>query len=149
MNTLSWLLYLANVAGNFGTLLIWAGLILLAGGITVYAVSFGFKLDGLKELNDYHYRDETSAKYKQAIKDKAQYLQTAKSLSFWGRFMIIVALVSWVLAAATPNKETVYAIAASEMGEELLKTPTAAKATKALEAWLDKQIAEPVKEVTK
>jgi len=32
------------------------------------------------------------------------------------------------------------------MGEELLKTPTAAKATRALDAWLDKQITENTKQ---
>lgn len=61
---------------------------------------------------------------------------------------IIVGVILLVTAAFIPSKETVYAIAASEMGEELLKTPTAAKATKALDSWLDKQITEQTKEVT-
>src|SRR5688572_4893291 len=49
---------------------------------------------------------------------------------------IVCVLLSWLL----PSKETVYAIAASEMGEEVIKTPEAAKARQALNAWLDKQI---------
>lgn len=44
-------------------------------------------------------------------------------------------------AALLPGRDTVYAIAASEMGEQALKTPLAGKAEKALEAWLDHQIA--------
>jgi hypothetical protein len=51
-------------------------------------------------------------------------------------------VVLWVLAAMCPSKTTIYGIAASQMGEQALKTPLAGKAGKALEAWLDKQIAE-------
>lgn len=39
-----------------------------------------------------------------------------------------------------PSRDTFYAIAASEMGEQALKTPIATKAGKALEKWLDEQI---------
>ncbi len=145
MNSLSWLLYLAGVAGNFGWLLFWSGLLAVVGGLILYAVSFELKASGRKEPSGYDYRDDTSERYKQAIKDKASATKLGVSVSFWGRFITITGIVCWVLAAATPSKETVYAIAASEMGEELLKTPTAAKATKALDAWLDKQIAENTK----
>lgn len=148
MNSLSWLLYIAGVSGNFTALFGWVGLAVLIGGICTYCVSIGFRVDGREELNSYDYRDETSAKYKRAIEDKDDAMKQAVSLSFWGRFMIITALIMWLLGAALPSKETVYAIAASEMGEELLKTPTAAKATKALDAWLDKQIAEQTKAAT-
>lgn len=51
-------------------------------------------------------------------------------------------IVSAVLGSLVPSKETVYAIAASEMGERALNTPTATKAFQALEAWLDKQVNE-------
>lgn len=145
MNSLSWLIYLADVFNNFGQLFGWTGLLIMIGGIGVYACSLAFKKDSLVLLYGHDYRDETSDRYKQAIEDKKYAAKTAGSLSFWGRFMIITALVVWVLGAATPKKETMYAIAASEMGEELLKTPTAAKATKALESWLDKQITEQTK----
>jgi len=43
-------------------------------------------------------------------------------------------------AVITPSRNTVYAIAASELGEEVLKSPVATKAGQALEAWLDAQI---------
>lgn len=39
-----------------------------------------------------------------------------------------------------PSKDTVYAIAASEMGESVLKSETGSLATQALNAWLKKQI---------
>lgn len=50
-------------------------------------------------------------------------------------------LVSGILTSFVPSKETVYAIAASEYGERALQSPTATKAIKALNAWLDKQAA--------
>lgn len=50
-----------------------------------------------------------------------------------------------ILAVFTPTQNTIYAIAASEMAETALSTPTATKAMKALDAWLDRQIA-PEKE---
>lgn len=41
--------------------------------------------------------------------------------------------------AVLPSRDTMYAIAASQVGEQALKTPLAEKAEKALEAWLNKQ----------
>jgi predicted branched-subunit amino acid permease len=55
-------------------------------------------------------------------------------------FPTAIAVVFWFMAALCPSQETVYAIAASQMGEQALKTPMASKAGQALEAWLDKQI---------
>lgn len=42
----------------------------------------------------------------------------------------------------TPSRETVYAIAASEMTEQALKTPIASKAMQAVEKWIDRQLSE-------
>lgn len=50
-----------------------------------------------------------------------------------------------VATAALPDRNTVYAIAASELGERALETPTASKAVAALNAWLDRQIQAPAK----
>jgi hypothetical protein len=50
--------------------------------------------------------------------------------------------LSGVISCCLPSQTTMYAIAASQMGEQALKTPLAGKAGKALEAWLDKQINE-------
>lgn len=56
-----------------------------------------------------------------------------KSIAAWffilGLFLII-----------TPSKSTIYAIAVSEMGEEVLESETASKAMKAVDEWLDRQI---------
>lgn len=54
-----------------------------------------------------------------------------------------------IVAALLPSPSTIYAIAASEIGEEVLKSPTANKAMKALDTWLDKQIKEEENDETK
>lgn len=46
----------------------------------------------------------------------------------------------WVVAAILPTKDTVYAIAASELGEKVVASQLSDKAKKAIDAWLDKQI---------
>lgn len=60
--------------------------------------------------------------------------------------LLILCAVAALVASVVPDRNTIYAIAASEMGEKMLETPVANKATKALEAWLDKQIADATSE---
>ena len=59
-----------------------------------------------------------------------------------------MALAGLIVGNLIPKKETMYAIAASEVGERLVKTETvseiADEATKALRSWIKKQI-EPEK----
>jgi predicted permease len=56
----------------------------------------------------------------------------------WRSGLTLVA--SFVIGGALPSQETVYAIAASELGETALKSETGNKAVEALNAWLDRQI---------
>jgi hypothetical protein len=46
-----------------------------------------------------------------------------------------------IAAALLPSKTTLYAIAAVNVGETAIHTPTGDKALRALNAWLDRQIA--------
>lgn len=64
------------------------------------------------------------------------------------RNTLFYALPIVALSCLFPSKDTMYAIAASEMGEEVLNSGIGTRATKALEAWLDKQIEEQTKEPT-
>lgn len=57
---------------------------------------------------------------------------------FWRTLGAWLALA--LVASLIPNRDTLYAIAASEIGEEVVKSETAGKAMKALDAWLDHQI---------
>jgi hypothetical protein len=65
----------------------------------------------------------------------------------WGMSALGCFFLFCFLTVATPSKETVYAISASEVGEEIVNSDTANKAKQALNRWLDKQIqdVEPVK----
>ncbi len=121
MNNLSWLLYLADVLGNFKVLLI----CLIAAGVILTAIR---TLVWGSQMED--------AKYKE-VKPRFP------SLAVFG--LIFITVVVSLLAVATPSASTVYAIAASQFGEQVIKTPLATKAEKALESWLDRQIAVPAK----
>lgn len=118
MNNLSWFLYLTEVLNSFGTFLSIVGVFsLIAFGLTVFFITV-----------------ENSSYYR---KEKLPY---PKKIYFFS------ALASIGLATFFPAKETMYAIAASEMGEEVLKSETANKAQQALNAWLDEQIKSAKKE---
>lgn len=145
MNNLSWLLYLAGVLGNFAGLAIWLGVgIAIASGIS-FGCWIAFDGDSKKQYDCYYDKSETSEKYKRFVLDRDHDRKVAKGFFRTAVTGSVIFPLLWVFAAAVPPKETIYAIAASEMGEELMKTPTATKAVKALDAWLDKQLAEQVK----
>lgn len=110
MNTLSWLIYAADAAGNVGTL---CDAIALIGGISLTIVSAIVGSEG-----DYN----------------------GPLAALLNKLWITAACLA-VLACILPSRTTVYAIAASEMGEKAFNTETGGKAVKALNAWLDRQIA--------
>ena len=117
MNTLSWLIYLADVAGDLDGLLYF---------VSVISVLCVFCWVGVAVV----------------LGEEKPKTEAWKA---WGRvgFYAIAPIffLSWIFSAFVPAKETVYAIAASELGESALKSETASKAFKALNAWLDRQIA--------
>jgi len=141
VNQLSWLLYLANVAGTASVVLGVIGGLSLIASIIFALIHFCMREDTEGEIiiargysqERVHKRDESTL---EAVKT---YHKGILTLS---RRLFITFVVSLVVFVATPRAETVYAIAASEMGEKVLKTPTAQKAFQALDAWLDKQIRE-------
>lgn len=118
MNELSWLLYAADVAGevNFvcGTVFV-GGLI----GISVYSVGKGIAA----MVNSGYNEDPISPSIASVAK------------KIW--IPVVVAAAIGIIA---PSQATIYAIAASEMGERVVNSETGDKAVKALNAWLDKQI---------
>ena len=124
MNDLSILLCLADVAGNIG----WIFNMLF--GLSILCALLTLVVGGVMA-------DDGTA--------------NEKDWRRWKRWLIgsIAVFLSTALASAfIPSKETVYAIAASEMGEEVLNSGVGTRATKALEVWLDKQITEQTKEQT-
>lgn len=59
---------------------------------------------------------------------------------------LIIAAICAGVSCVIPSKTTLYAIAAVNVGDAALHTPTGDKAVRALDAWLDKQIADSGKE---
>jgi hypothetical protein len=115
MNGLSWLIYLADVADNLDNLLSFMQGAGLVGGVILGIAAFV----GADEME-------------------------AKDWATWRRVAFRLTLPAFLTGAlvgsVVPSKETIYAIAASEMGEEVLDG-TEGRAMKALNSWLDRQIA--------
>jgi hypothetical protein len=116
MNELSWLIYLADVSHSIGNM---CAAVLVFGGFTGFCLSIGFAAASA-------YDDEDTRK------------PFVKALKWLGAAILVAGIIS----AIAPSRNTVYAIAASEMGERALETETATKAFKALDAWLDRQLGE-------
>lgn len=120
MNELSWLIYAADVAGSVKTVAVVGS---IAIGMGCALSTFG----GLMICSS-SWSDEDEKKTGRSL------------LNAWKKW--VIAFSSLVaIASLTPSQSTIYAIAASEMGERVITSETGGKAVKALNAWLDKQVA--------
>lgn len=119
MNELSWLIYLAGVVGNIGFVAVTVAIVsgLVASGCAIFGA--------IVTLEGYNDEDRQEA---------------TKAFSICKKTAVICVSAS-LLAAIIPSSNTIYAIAASEMGERVIKSETGGKALEALNAWLDRQIA--------
>lgn len=116
MNQLSWLLYAADVASGLGGL---AAFIAFLGCVALCA-SILFKIVCHADAD---FRNSFGT-----LCDRA---------TWWSAGVFTVSVL---VAVFTPSKDTLYAIAASEVGEQIVESPTANKAVQALNHWLDEQI---------
>ena len=128
MNDLSWMIYAADLVGGLdGTASGIAGIATLAGiGSTIGWFALG------SNPECYSFEDKEAR-----VANHAASRQTLAKAIKWS---LIGAPAAMLVASLIPSANTVYAIAASEVGEEVVKSPTATKAMKALDAWLDRQI---------
>jgi heme/copper-type cytochrome/quinol oxidase subunit 2 len=116
MNELSWMIYAAEVSGGAKSALLVGGIVSLVIGAVTAAV-----------MSDTSFETKEDAKATLARRDKVLRL-------LW----VPMAMIS--VGIFLPSGSTIYAIAASEMGEDILNSETGSKAVKALDAWLDRQI---------
>lgn len=102
MNTLSWLLLLAEILGNLGVMLVVLSVI-AAIGVTSYMLFGALTLSDKYGVEDSEWRD------------------------YWRRSIRfgIAVLILFSLAVIMPSKNTVYMIAASQIGEQIVQTPDA------------------------
>lgn len=135
MNELSWLIYLADVAGSVKTYAGTASVFCLigAGASMVCALaSEGAERFEASWVEILPRESIPAMEHWRGLKNKA--LGMIKPL-------LIFAAVAAVITAFTPASGTIYAIAASEMGERVIQSETGDKAIQALNVWLDRQIA--------
>ncbi len=140
MNNLSKLIYFGGVAGNFGIAFFFLGLFCLIATGTYISYFIVMKSDGINSVQNLD--SWRTAGLKESIKDVEDKLSEVLKISRWPISALgFLTAFFWLAAALMPGKDTVYAIAASQVGEQVLTTPLAAKAEKAIEGWLDKQVA--------
>jgi hypothetical protein len=107
MNSLSWLLYWADVLPSIAETL--RAIAVITGTVCLFGTPILF----------------------------------AENKKEWaGKFFkgLVAAIVVMVLSFTIPSKNTIYLIAASEMGEEALAAPEALKLRGVVNQWLDKQL---------
>lgn len=106
MNSLSWLLYFADILSNVKAVLVTLALVsaLVFGIYTMYSL---IEKDEIPKF----------------------------------RFTLIPILLL-LSASVIPQSNTIYAIAASELGEEVINSTIGRKAKTAIEQWIDSQVKE-------
>lgn len=119
MNSLSWMIYAADVAGGLDSTIATAAGITFAAGLCCTAAAGWYNICA----------DDADRAIRNALIRVATF-----------RFMPACAALA-IMASVIPSQSTIYAIAASEMGEDVLNSETGSKAMQALDAWLDRQIA--------
>lgn len=115
MNSLSWLIYLAQVLTSLGYLFVGMSIILLiAAAIGVLAACTAY--------------DEDDIKMGRKV----------------ARVCVLLCVLCAVVGNVLPNKETLYAIAASQLGERIVQSGEVKElsndAYAALRVWLKKQV---------
>lgn len=129
MNSLSWLIYLAEVSG--GVAATFGVVAFFSGGVAVGSLIFWLVTDETPKICSWEDKESKIAGHR----------ARRATLKAAIRPAVICFIVCSLVSSFLPSRDTIYAIAASEMGEEVVKSETAGKAMKALNAWLDRQIA--------
>lgn len=131
MNELSWLIYAADVTGTLkGVSAAAIGVAALTCGGAYLSRAFNGDMSRL-------FADSSS----ESLRAESQrYLSRRDAANKIFRPALIVAAVASLFFVFSPSSSTLYAIAASEMGERVIASETAGKAVQALNAWLDRQI---------
>lgn len=117
MNTLSWLLYLGEISGSLSSFFGWISAPIFV--LTGFCLFMGM----------YHMME--------AEPDSRDY-QLAKTVRDVGLKIFMPMFFAFaIISTILPSKETVYLIAASEAGQEVITSPTGKKALEAVNRYLD------------
>ena len=128
------MIYLADVAGSANGI---AGVVMFASAFTAVGSGVGY-LIMTSERHVYSWENAKDVSEGRASL-RNSFLNVLKKTP-------LVASIAALLAIVTPDQNTLYAVAASQVGEQIVTSKTGEKAAKALDAWLDRQIT-PTQEV--
>ena len=108
MNNLSLFLYIADIIGNI------KGTLIFLGAVTCVFTGISFVTSVIKAENTETYllSKEEKEKIWQPVRDKW--------VSMWKP--ITIAFMCWFVAAAIPSRDTIFMIAASEVGEKVFSS---------------------------
>lgn len=120
MNSLSWLLYAADVSGQLD--------LFLFCGACLFALTSVFTLIGSVGGWDCESDEAKSAMWKHA------------------KIFLPCFCLFFIISGVVPSKETMYLIAASELGEAVLETPELDKVRQIINGKLDSFMEEPTEE---
>ncbi len=124
MNSVAWFIYAAQVSSSLGGLCIGGGIVIIMGVTTVFAAPRLFTVMDTHSLDDYNKRVAVFKGFRK------------------GWFSLACLLL--VLGCLIPEKNTMYAIAVAQVGEQIVNSENtkgiATDATLALRQWIKKQI---------
>lgn len=113
MNSLSWLIYGADIVHGFTVVFIIFGTMVAIVALVLW-IDGACKRDSVPE--DYTYNDRAKAEKKENLAMHPMY-KLGHRQQYIAYSLVPVIAVCWLLAVAIPSSKAVYMIAASEMGE--------------------------------
>jgi len=124
MNTLSWLIYAGEVAGNMQGFIGFGGSLAVAAGAVM-------TLAGNIPWQHYSWDSQEKWTQKEAFRGK---------LARNGPRFLVAGALCILVAALTPASRTIYMIAASEIGEQIVTSPDAIEMMGDLKAIIKKRL---------
>lgn len=124
MNSLSWLIYFADVLPNISSSVKLIGWTIFTLVLIVLLILAGVLLEN-------NLTSEENAEVTRGFRKMC--------------YLLIFSLVLLVSASLLPSKETIYAIAVSETGEKVLQSEWGKRGARAIEAWINQQLIVPTK----
>lgn len=146
MNQLSLLFYWGNISGHISNAFVGIGFVifviaLILGGLKLYTQAE--VLSDIKDVSRYHRLNDDNIEQLKTLVTNLRKLGLALPVC-----LLFLAFLLWTAACFAPSQDTVYAIAASELGDRALHSQVVGTAEKALESWLNRQINPDVPVVT-
>jgi len=137
MNSLSWLLYWADVLPSLSSWLAFLSFLLFV----IFALAIGLGYGMMSDAGEIQKKwdDERHEMVKCLVGETPLY-KTGRSIRLFGFMFCPLFFVLWGASFLVPEKETFYLIAGSEAGERALQTPEFGKVRAVINKYLDDQL---------